>query len=106
MLDSDGKKWTTKSLAITRDHCNVTCADPSPEILTAFFYGRALAITLNKRLSEAVIDLVSDVSKAMAERPQRIAEFQVGNAEHAGRREGVWRRVSGQTLRCALPLER
>ncbi|GLC43310.1 hypothetical protein PLESTB_001341800 [Pleodorina starrii] len=51
-------------------------SDPSPEILTAFFYGRALAITINKRLSEAVIDFVSDVSKAMAERPQRIAEFQ------------------------------
>ncbi|GLI61063.1 hypothetical protein VaNZ11_003326 [Volvox africanus] len=51
-------------------------ADPSSEIFTAFFYGRALAVTINKRLSEAVIDIVSDISKAMAERPQRIAEFQ------------------------------
>ncbi|GIL63493.1 hypothetical protein Vafri_17546 [Volvox africanus] len=51
-------------------------SDPSTEIFTAFFYGRALAVTINKRLSEAVIDVVSDISKAMAERPQRIAEFQ------------------------------
>ncbi|GIL81319.1 hypothetical protein Vretimale_1130 [Volvox reticuliferus] len=51
-------------------------SDPSTEILTAFFYGRALAVTINKRLSEAIIDVVSDISKAMAERPQRIADLQ------------------------------
>ncbi|GFR39806.1 hypothetical protein Agub_g296 [Astrephomene gubernaculifera] len=48
----------------------------SPEILTAFFYGRALAVTINRRLNEALIDVVSEVSKAMAEQPQRIAELQ------------------------------
>lgn len=50
--------------------------EESYDILNAFFYGRAFAITLNKRLSEAVIDLVSEVSKSVAERPQRIQEFQ------------------------------
>ncbi|PNH10642.1 hypothetical protein TSOC_002586 [Tetrabaena socialis] len=51
-------------------------SDRSPEILTAFFFGRAFAIALNRRLSEAVIDVVSDISKALAERPQRLQDFQ------------------------------
>ncbi|KAJ9520724.1 hypothetical protein QJQ45_007594 [Haematococcus lacustris] len=47
------------------------------DILEAFFYGRALAITLNRRLSEVVVEVVSEISKAAAERPQRVREFQV-----------------------------
>lgn len=43
----------------------------SRDILQAFFYGRALAITLNKRLSEVAVDVVSGISKALAERPVR-----------------------------------
>ncbi|KAJ9520723.1 hypothetical protein QJQ45_007595 [Haematococcus lacustris] len=47
------------------------------DILEAFFYGRALAITLSRRLSEVVVEVVSEISKAAAERPQRVREFQV-----------------------------
>ncbi|KAJ9521043.1 hypothetical protein QJQ45_022767 [Haematococcus lacustris] len=46
------------------------------DILEAFFYGRALAITLSRRLSEVVVEVVSEISKAAAERPQRVREFQ------------------------------
>lgn len=48
------------------------------EILSAFFYGRALAATLNKRLSEIAVDAISEISKAIAERPTRLKDFQVG----------------------------
>ncbi|KXZ44219.1 hypothetical protein GPECTOR_71g580 [Gonium pectorale] len=67
---------TQRRAAAVRVQAQRSGSDPSPEILTAFFYGRAFAITLNRRLSEAVIDLVSEVSKTLAERPQRIADFQ------------------------------
>ncbi|KAF5840114.1 hypothetical protein DUNSADRAFT_17715 [Dunaliella salina] len=46
------------------------------DILQAFFYGRALARTFQKRLGDTVADAVAEVSKAAAERPQRIREFQ------------------------------
>eukprot|EP00197_Chlamydomonas_leiostraca_P004129 CAMPEP_0202872932 /NCGR_PEP_ID=MMETSP1391-20130828/22287_1 /ASSEMBLY_ACC=CAM_ASM_000867 /TAXON_ID=1034604 /ORGANISM="Chlamydomonas leiostraca, Strain SAG 11-49" /LENGTH=140 /DNA_ID=CAMNT_0049554079 /DNA_START=201 /DNA_END=623 /DNA_ORIENTATION=- len=48
----------------------------SYDILQAFFYGRAFAITLSKRLGEAVVDAVAEVSRAAAERPQRLKDFQ------------------------------
>jgi len=46
------------------------------EILEAFFYGRAFAITLSKRVSEALVEAVSDVGKVLSDRPKRIQEFQ------------------------------
>lgn len=55
-------------------------AAASNDILSAFFYGRAFAVTLNKRLSEIAVDVISEVSKALAERPQRLREFQVSVA--------------------------
>jgi hypothetical protein len=52
-------------------------ADESFQILEAFYYGRAFAMTLSRKLGEAVVEVVSDVSKAAAEQPQRWQEFQV-----------------------------
>lgn len=51
-------------------------AETSYNILEAFYYGRAFAITLNRRLGEAMVEVVSEVSKQLAERPERIKEFQ------------------------------
>ncbi|PNW88512.1 hypothetical protein CHLRE_01g032750v5 [Chlamydomonas reinhardtii] len=70
------QRATQGRVSVLQVRAQRTSSDPSPEILSAFFYGRALAITLNRRLGEAVIDFVSEVSKSLAERPQRIAEFQ------------------------------
>ena len=47
------------------------------QVLESFFIGRAFAITLSRRLGEAVVDVVSEVSKLVAENPKRMAEFQV-----------------------------
>ena len=48
------------------------------QILEGFYYGRAFAVTLSRRLGELVVEVVSDVTKAVAEQPQRWEEFQVG----------------------------
>lgn len=50
----------------------------SLDILSAFQYGRAFARVLSQRMGELVVDTVAEVSKAIAEQPQRIQEFQVG----------------------------
>ncbi len=36
-------------------------ASTSQSVLTAFFYGRAFAQTLNRRLGEFVVDVVAEV---------------------------------------------
>lgn len=52
-------------------------AEQASSILEAFFYGRAFAVTLSRRVTDEVLNVVSEISKAVAERPQRIREFQV-----------------------------
>jgi predicted mannosyl-3-phosphoglycerate phosphatase (HAD superfamily) len=47
------------------------------QILEGFYYGRAFAVTLSRRLGELVVEVVSDVTKTIAEQPQRWEEFQV-----------------------------
>jgi hypothetical protein len=47
-------------------------------VLQAFYIGRAFAITLNRRLGEAVVEVVSEASKVIAENPKRMQEFQAG----------------------------
>lgn len=55
--------------------------EPSYEILSAFFYGRAFAVTLSKRLGEVVVDGISEVSKVIAEQPQWVQDFQVSGSQ-------------------------
>jgi hypothetical protein len=55
----------------------VLCADANYQVLQTFFIGRAFAVTLSRRLGEAVVDVVSEVSKIIAENPKRVQEFQV-----------------------------
>jgi hypothetical protein len=57
------------------------CADANYQVLQSFFFGRAFAITLSRRLGEAVVDVVSEVSKVIAENPKRVQEFQVRNSQ-------------------------
>lgn len=64
-------------------NCSQTCLSgkPSYEILSAFFYGRAFAVTLSKRLGEVVVDGISEVSKLLAEQPQWTQDFQVNGTQ-------------------------
>ena len=68
-------------------------AGGSSQILQAFYYGQALAITTKKRVDEFVLDCWSEVSKAAAERPTRLKEFRV----RAGGGP-VWQACSSPTL--------
>lgn len=62
-------------------------ADPtSYGILESFYYGRALAVTLNRWVGEAVVEVVSEISKQAAEQPQRLKDFQA-EVEAAVRQE-------------------
>jgi hypothetical protein len=65
------------------------------QVLQAFYIGRAFAITLNRRLGEAVVEVVSEASKVIAENPQRVQEFQAGGAAPAPPAAG--RRLPAQT---------
>ena len=47
------------------------------QLLEAFYYGRAFAVTVNRRVGEALTDAIAEVSKVIAENPTRLQEFQV-----------------------------
>ncbi|KAG1680769.1 hypothetical protein FOA52_008102 [Chlamydomonas sp. UWO 241] len=48
---------------------------PNDELLGVFFYGRAWAATVGKRLGSAVVDAAGSLGSAIATRPQRIQSF-------------------------------
>jgi hypothetical protein len=64
--------------------CNIDVrldrASGAPQLLEAFYYGRAFAITVNKRIGEALTDVVAEISKIIAENPMRLQEFQVSES--------------------------
>lgn len=48
------------------------------ELLGAFFFGRAFAVTLNKRITGALFEGLSAVGSAIASRDTLVRSFQVG----------------------------
>lgn len=48
-------------------------------MLESFYYGRAFANALSRRLGELVVDVASELGRSAAERPQRLIDFQVSH---------------------------
>lgn len=56
-------------------------ADPAAAgALSAFYYGKAVATVLNRRLGEAAVSLLSEASKAVTDAPLQLQSFQVRRA--------------------------
>ena len=52
------------------------------EILESFFWGRAFAVTLNKRLAQFALDAFSDLGKTLTNKPMKLQEFKVQTTMH------------------------
>lgn len=68
-------------------------SDPSRGILEAFYYGKAAATVLNRKLGDLVVALLSDVSRVAADVPQQLQAFQARGAAVARRRCAAGRRL-------------